>query len=114
MPEFAGDVLNDEESRTAQRPSLPRNAVRPARALPYELHVRGEVAFSEGAVKIRFGNSGKAAAGYQVYCGDGQSGPWTYTVGLDAEISETWSLTGSSPGHGGALLATRGYFFDST
>src|SRR5262249_34668654 len=67
--------------------------LRPARAVPYELHVRGQVDFSEGAVKIRFANSGKAAAVDQVYSGDGQSGPWTYSVGPHTEISDTWNLT---------------------
>ena len=69
--------------------------VRPARAVPYELHVQGEFDFSDGTLEIQFGNSGKAAAVYQVYSGDGQSGPWTYTVAPHTEISDAWNLTGN-------------------
>jgi phospholipase C len=70
---------------------------RPLRAVPYELNVRGHADLADGAVKIHFGNTGKAAAVYQVYSGDGQSGPWTYTVGPNAEISDTWDITASDP-----------------
>jgi phospholipase C len=67
--------------------------VRPSRAVPYELHVRGQADFADGVVKIYFGNTGKAVAVYQVYSGDGQTGPWTYTVAPNAEIFDTWSIT---------------------
>jgi phospholipase C len=72
----------------AQEPGL-----RPARALPYELHARGAADFGEGVVNLHFGNTGKAAAVYQVYSGDGQTGPWTYTVAPHTELSASWSLT---------------------
>jgi phospholipase C len=48
--------------------------VRPARAVPYELHVRAHADFAEGVLTIHFGNTGKLAAVYQVYSGDGQTG----------------------------------------
>jgi phospholipase C len=69
--------------------------VRPARPVPYELHVRAHADLAAGEVKIYFGNTGKAAAVYQVYSGDGQTEPRTYTVGPNAEIFDTWSITGS-------------------
>jgi phospholipase C len=71
------------------------SGVRPARAVPYELHVRASADFTDGLLKIHFGNTGKVAAVYQVYSGDGQTGPWTYTVGPNTEISDTWSITAS-------------------
>jgi phospholipase C len=67
--------------------------VRPLRAAPYKLLVHGQVDFADGTLKINFANTGKAAAVFQVYSGDGQTGPWTYTVGPDAEISDTWDIT---------------------
>jgi phospholipase C len=75
--------------------SLPvqESGVRPARALPYELHVRARTDLTHGAVNIYFGNSGKIAAVYQVYSADGRSGPWTYTVAPDTELSDSWNLT---------------------
>jgi phospholipase C len=69
--------------------------VRPARAVPYELHVRAHADFEDGVLKIDFGNTGKSAAVYQVYSGDGQTGPWTYTVGPNSEVFDTWSITAS-------------------
>jgi phospholipase C len=68
------------------------SGVRPARALPYELHVRARTDRKDGAVNIYFGNTGKVAAVYQVYSADGQSGPWTYTVAPDTELSDSWNL----------------------
>jgi phospholipase C len=69
--------------------------IRPSRAVPYELHVRGHADLADGVVKIHFGNTGKAAAVYQVYSGGGQAGPWTYTVGPHAETFDTWDITAS-------------------
>ena len=67
--------------------------IRPARALPYELHVRGKLDSMDGVMNIYFGNTGKVAAVYQVYSGDGQSAPRTYTVAPDTELSDRWNLT---------------------
>jgi len=78
---------------TVQALPVQEPGIRPARAVPYELHVRARADFSSGVVTIHFGNSGKVAAVYQVYSGDGASGPWTYTVAPDTELSDRWSLT---------------------
>ena len=69
--------------------------VRPSRAVPYELHVRAHADLADGEVKIHFRNTGKAAAVYQVYSGDGQIGPWTYTVAPHSETFDTWDITAS-------------------
>jgi phospholipase C len=63
-----------------------------ARAVPYELHVGGHADADEGKVRLRFANSGKSAAVFQVRSGNDQSGPWTYTVGPADEVGETWSF----------------------
>ena len=68
------------------------SGVRPARALPYELHVRARTDLTDGAVNIYFGNTGKVAAVYQVYSAGGKSGPWTYTIAPDTELSDSWNL----------------------
>jgi phospholipase C len=77
---------------TVQALSVQEPGVRPARALPYELHVRARTDLTDGAVDIYFGNSGKIAVVYQVYSADGRSGPWTYTVAPDTELSDSWNL----------------------
>ncbi len=78
---------------TVQALPVQEPGLRPARAVPYESHVRAATDLTNGAVTIYLGNSGKVAAVYQVYSADGQSGPWTYTVAPDTELSETWNLT---------------------
>jgi phospholipase C len=78
---------------TVQALPVQEPGIRPARAVPYELHVRATADFSSGVVTIHFGNSGKVAAVYQVYSGDGASGPWTYTVAQDTKIFDRWRVT---------------------
>jgi phospholipase C len=78
---------------TVQALPAQESGIRPSRALPYELHVRAAMDLAHGEVKIYFRNSGKVAAVYQVYSGDGQSGPWTFTVAPGTELANTWNLT---------------------
>jgi len=66
--------------------------MRPARAVPYELHAHAQADVSSGTVAIHFRNSGRSAAVFQVRSGGTQGGPWTYTVGSRAEVSDTWDL----------------------
>ena len=67
---------------------------RPARALPYELHVGGEV--NASGIQLFFRNTGKAGAVFQVRSGDGQTGPWTYTVGAGDEASDSFGSSGAA------------------
>lgn len=67
---------------------------RPARPLPYEFHVHGEVV--SGGVQLFFRNSGKVGAAFQVRSGDGQTGPWTYTLGAGDEASDIFGATGAA------------------
>jgi phospholipase C len=98
LPSTAGYVPLDSVRHPDYSPvppsaqSLPKQepGTRPARPVPYELHVLGEADFSEAAVKLHFGNSGKSAAVFQVR--SGRTGPWTYTVGPNARLFDTWAL----------------------
>lgn len=76
--------------------ALPKQepGTRPARALPYELHVDGEV--NASGVQLFIRNTGNAAAVFQVRSGDAQAGPWTYTVGAGDEASDSLAATGAS------------------
>ena len=71
---------------------------RPARAVPYELTATAENDFSAGSVKIHFGNTGKAAAVFQVRSGNTSEGPWTYTVGSNAHVSDAWAFAANEQG----------------
>jgi phospholipase C len=102
LPGTTSYVPPDNDRHPDYSPSVPaaqsmpkqEPGVRPARAVPYELHVAGETDVSGGSVKIYFGNTGRSAAVFQVRSGDGQSGPWTYTVGSQAYLADTWTFGG--------------------
>jgi len=65
---------------------------RPARAVPYELQVRGAVDSVAGAFDLHFANTGRAAAVFQVRSGNGQGGPWSYTVGAGKSLADTFAV----------------------
>lgn len=69
------------------------SGIRPARAVPYELHLHGEVDFAQGSFTIHFRNPGRKTAVFQVRSGNSSNGPWTYTVGAGEEVSDTWAVT---------------------
>jgi len=77
-----------QQALPAQEPGM-----RPARALPYEVNVHAQVDFANRAVDIDFSNSGKATAVFQVRSGNTRTGPWTYTVGPNAQLSDRWVFT---------------------
>ena len=66
--------------------------LRPARALPYELHAHGHVNASSNAMSIDFINSGKAGAVFQVRSGNSADKVRAYTVEHGKQLSGTWKL----------------------
>ncbi|MDI7066525.1 DUF756 domain-containing protein, partial [Klebsiella pneumoniae] len=70
---------------TAQEPGT-----RPARALPYELHVNGQVQ-SQGYA-LTFANTGKQGAHFWVYTGDPTAMPRRYTVEAGKQLTDTWAF----------------------
>ena len=94
----AGTRFPDYVPNVPANQALPQQepGTRAARALPYELHVEGEVDASPGSVKLFFLNTGDAGAVFQVRSGDGRTGPWTYTVGAGDETADDFPATGNS------------------
>ena len=96
--------------------ALPRQerGVRPARAVPYELHAVGEANFADATVKIHFASAGESAAVFQVRSGTDASGPWTYTVGSGDHVADAWTYAAGGTydlavyGPNGFLRAFRG------
>jgi phospholipase C len=105
-----------EQSLPTQEPGT-----RPARAVPYELNVWGEVNIAQGALTIHFHNTGDAAAVFQVRSNNSQQGPWSYTVGPRTTISDKWKFAGygqndydlSVYGPNGLLRTVKGSTADS-
>jgi len=97
--------------------SLPQQepGTRPARALPYELHVDGTVNAGLETLELTFRNPGKAGVAFHVRFADGQTAPRTYTVGAGDETSDVFDSSGtpydlSVLGPNGFLRAFAGSF----
>jgi phospholipase C len=63
---------------------------RPARPLPYDLHVSGALAID--GFHLVFANRGASGAAFQVYAADATGGPWFYTVAAGTELSDVIAL----------------------
>lgn len=90
-----------------QRADLPwqEPGQRPARALPYDLHVHAEAVHDGSALQLRFVNAGSAAAVFNVYAAGGVAGPWYYTVLPGSELVD---VPHGLPAGGAYALAVHG------
>jgi len=119
LPSTASYAPPDNATHSDFVPTVPgmqampkqERGLRPARAVPYDLHVTGMADIAAGDVKIQFANQGKAAAVFQVRAGNTQAGPWTYTVSPHARVSETWPIRGNGQTeYDLAVYGPNGYF----
>ena len=81
-------------SRIAQQVvTAQESGTRPARALPYELHVTGQLQAQGYA--LTFANTGTQGAHFWVYTGDPAAMPRRYTVEAGKQLTDTWALDAS-------------------
>jgi phospholipase C len=100
LPGTAAYIPPDQNRHPDYVPTVPTNqslpaqepGTRPARPIPYELDACGQADFASGSFTIQFVNVGKTVV-FQVRSGNSSAGPWTYTVGPRAELSDTWQLS---------------------
>jgi phospholipase C len=73
-------------------PALPgqERGVRPARAIPYTLHVDGHAGAS--SFTIDFGSSGGAAGVFHVRSAEGSHEPRSYTVESGKQLTDAWDF----------------------
>ncbi len=92
--------------------SLPQQepGMRPARAVPYELHAHAQADGGARAVTIQLHNTGRAAAVFHVRCADPEHGPWSYTVGPRAQLSNTWVCPAGRPEYDLSVYGPNGFF----
>jgi len=94
LPSTTAYIPPDDNRHPDYIPTVPADqalpqqepGTRPARALPYELHVNA-AATTQIPIQLHFRNTGKATAVFHVRSGSSASGPWTYTVGHGDEVS---------------------------
>ena len=122
LPSTIGDFPPDFVPHPDQPPTPPaqqvmpgqERGVRPARALPYELHARGELLTGFGQFRITFQNTGDATAVFAARSANGPEFHRTYTVEPRMQVSDTWLLNPSGgydvsvTGPNGFLRAFRG------
>jgi phospholipase C len=117
LPRTTGYVPPDNGRHPDYAPSVPAQqavprqeaGIRPARPVPYELHAEGDVRLSSRTVKLHFGNSGRAAAVFQVRSGNAADGPWTYTVGPHDRLSDTWTFRADEGGYDLSVYGPNGF-----
>ena len=81
---------------TEQAMPVQESGTRPARPVPYDALVTGDVDLGKQTITIDFGNAGQRAVVFHVRSGSDQKGPWTYTVEPRARISDVWALDAAS------------------
>ena len=69
--------------------------IRPARALPYELHVHASVDASNSTVTLQFFNTGSKAAVFHVRSGNAADPVRYYTVEPDKTLTGAWNVSSS-------------------
>ena len=69
--------------------------MRPARALPYELHVNASID-GGNTLRIEFANRGNQGAHFHVYSTNRTDGPWRYTVGARRVLHADFDLTATN------------------
>jgi len=82
-----------EQSLPIQEPGQ-----RPARALPYDFNVDGQIDAANGRYVLAFSNTGQVGAAFLVTSGNRSDGPWTYTVEAGKSLSDYWSAVAVTNG----------------
>jgi phospholipase C len=99
LPDTSGYMsIADNQCATQPAPVVPATpgplaaqeaGTRPARPLPYELHVNGR--WIDGAYALTFANTGRQGAHFWVYTADTDAMPRRYTVEAGKQLTDTWA-----------------------
>ena len=89
---------------------LQEPGTRPACAVPYSINTYGDADCTAGAFRIRFANSGRQTAVFQVRSGITATGPWTYTVQPHSEIVDSWNFESGAVAFDLSVYGPNGFF----
>jgi phospholipase C len=89
-----------------QQMPVQERGVRRARPVPYRLHTQAR-ARRDGTLELEFGNSGRAAAVFQIRSASSLDAPRTYTVEPGKSLSGLWVIAG---GFDLEVFGPNGYF----
>ena len=101
MPETADAMARVIAESKRPAPVIPAHGAlplqepgqRPARALPYRLHVHETPA--ESGLALTFVNAGEAGAVFAAYAPDQAAGPWTYSLAAGSTLSDRLPVAGA-------------------
>jgi phospholipase C len=102
LPATQGTIATVTASCALHHPKLPEKqsvpaqeaGQRPARPLPYDIHVSGGLDESAGRYRIAIDNKGRAGAALTIYAVGSDSGPWYYTVEAGKNVTDDLPLSG--------------------
>ncbi|MEK7887992.1 phospholipase C, phosphocholine-specific [Burkholderia contaminans] len=109
--------IADQQCTSQPAPTVPATpspidpqepGVRPARALPYELHVNASV-YGAAKLRIEFANRGNQGAHFHVYATNRTDGPWRYTVGARRVLHADFDLTVTNGAYTFAVYGPNGF-----
>ncbi|MEB4710898.1 phospholipase C, phosphocholine-specific [Burkholderia contaminans] len=109
--------IADQQCTSQPAPTVPATpspidpqepGVRPARALPYELHVKASV-YGGTKLRIEFANRGNQGAHFHVYATNRTDGPWRYTVGARRVLHADFDLTVTNGAYTFAVYGPNGF-----
>jgi phospholipase C len=68
------------------------SGTRPARAVPYTLHVAAHADLASEIVTLTFSNTGARTVAFQTRSANVSQSPRSYTVSPDATLTDTWEF----------------------
>lgn len=113
--------IADNQCSTLPAPSVPatpgaidpqESGVRRARALPYELHVNGNVEGDEGKFHLHLVNAGEQGTHFYVYAKNRTDGPWRYTVEAHKSLRDAFDLRVTDGAYAFTVYGPNGFVRD--
>ncbi len=106
LPDTSGHIGDADASCKLASPRVPKTHAlprqepgqRPARALPYALHVHGRVDAAAGKIRLDFVNTGAAGVAVNVHAPERGDGPWFYTIESNKQLSDHWDAASATAG----------------
>ncbi|GAB2908071.1 phosphocholine-specific phospholipase C [Paralcaligenes ginsengisoli] len=120
LPDTAGyRALADRQCSTLLKPAPPAGdayaihaqepGTRPARPLPYDLHVANQVDIRKRQIQLTFTNSGRQGAHFWVYADDSGNSPRRYTVEAGKSLSDNFATNGQSASYAWTVYGPNGF-----
>ena len=121
LPDTAGyRALADQQCSTLLKPAPPpvgdavaihpqEPGIRPARPLPYDLHVTNQVDIRKRQIQLTFSNHGRQGAHFWTYADDPGQSPRRYTVEAGKSLFDNFAAIGQSASYAWTVYGPNGF-----